>query len=85
MKHKYTRILGISLIIFSWVIWAMIFILPFFKFTVTQYAIAYPILLVATNIFWVGAALVGKELIQKYNILSKIKNWFKRLSPKKEV
>jgi hypothetical protein len=63
----------------------MIFILPFFKFTVTQYAIAYPILLVATNIFWVGAALVGKELIQKYNILSKIKNWFKRLSPKKEV
>jgi len=84
MKHEYLRILGISLIIFSWLIWAMIIILPFFKLTVTQYAIAYPILLVATNIFWVGAALVGKELIQKYNILSKIKMWFKKLRQKKE-
>jgi len=28
--------------------------------------------------------LVGKELIQKYNILSKIKMWFKRFRQKKE-
>jgi hypothetical protein len=85
MKHKYIRILGISLIIFSWIIWAMIFILPFFKLTVTQYAIAYPILLVATNIFWVGAALVGKELVQKYNLLPKIKEWFTRLRQRRNV
>jgi hypothetical protein len=84
MKHEYLRILGISLIIFSWLIWAMIIILPFFKLTVTQYAIAYPILLVATNIFWVGAALVGKELIQKYNILTKIKEWFTRLRQRRK-
>jgi len=51
--------------------------LPFFKLTIKQYAIAYPILLVATNIFWIGAALVGKELIQKYNFLSKVKKRFK--------
>ncbi|MCX6250219.1 MAG: transporter suffix domain-containing protein [Bacteroidetes bacterium] len=79
MKHKFTRILGVSLIILTWIIWGMIFILPFFKLTLAQYAIAYPVLLAATNIFWIGAALVGKELIQKYNLLSKVKSWFKRL------
>jgi hypothetical protein len=84
MKRKFIRILGVSLIVFTWIIWGVIFILPFFKLTLTQYAIAYPILLVATNIFWVGAALVGKELVQKYNLLPKVKKWFKRLRRKKE-
>ena len=84
MKHKYARIIGISLIILSWVIWGVIFILPFFKPTLKQYAIAYPILLAATNIFWVGAVLVGKELVQKYNLILKAKKLFKRLSKKKE-
>jgi len=84
MKRKFIRILGVSLIIFTWIIWGVIIILPFFKLSLKQYAIAYPVLLAATNIFWVGAALVGKELIQKYNLLSKVKTWFKRLSKKKE-
>ena len=84
MKRKFIRILGISLIVFTWIIWGVIIILPFLKLSLKQYAIAYPVLLAATNIFWVGAALVGKELIQKYNLLSKVKTWFKRLSKKKE-
>ena len=84
MKRKFIRILGVSLIIFTWIIWGVIIILPFLKLSLKQYAIAYPVLLAATNIFWVGAALVGKELIQKYNLLSKVKTWFKRLSKKKE-
>lgn len=84
MKRKFIRILGVSLIVFTWIIWGVIVILPFFKLSLKQYAIAYPVLLVATNIFWVGAALVGKELIQKYNLLSKVKTWSKRLSKKKE-
>ena len=84
MKPKYTKILGISLIVFTWIIWGVIFILPFFKLTITQYAIAYPVLLAATNIFWVGAALVGKELIQKYNLLYKFKKLLKRLPGKKK-
>ena len=52
--------------------------------SVTQYAIAYPILLAATSIFWVGAALVGKDLIQKYNLVSKVKMWVKRRRQKRE-
>jgi len=78
MNRKFLRILGVSLIILTWIIWGVIFILPFLKLTIKQYAIAYPILLAATSIFWVGAALVGKELIQKYNLLSKLKKWLKR-------
>ena len=85
MKRKFIRILGISLILLTWAIWGVIIILPFFKLTLTQYAIAYPVLLAATNIFWVGAALVGKELIQKYNIIPKVKKLFKRLRRKKEI
>ena len=84
MKRKFIRILGISLIIFTWIIWGVIFILPFFKLTLTQYAIAYPVLLAATNIFWVGAALVGKELIQKYNLISRAKKLLKKFRGKKE-
>ncbi|MCX6281720.1 MAG: transporter suffix domain-containing protein [Bacteroidetes bacterium] len=78
MKPKLLRILGISLILISWIIWGVIIILPFLKLTIRQYALAYPVLFAATSIFWVGAALVGKELIQKYNLLPKIKKWFKR-------
>ena len=84
MKHKFIRILGISLIVLTWIIWGVILILPFFKLTFTQYAIAYPILLAATNIFWVGAALVGKELVQKYNLMSKLKKLFKKFRKEKE-
>jgi hypothetical protein len=78
MKRKFIRILGISLILLSWIIWGVIIILPFLRLTLKQYAFAYPILFAATSIFWVGAALVGKEIIQKYNLLSKLKRWFKR-------
>ncbi len=77
MNRRFQRILGISLIILTWVIWGVIFILPFFKLTLKQYAIAYPVLLAATNIFWLGAALIGKEIMQKYDILPKVKRWLK--------
>jgi hypothetical protein len=77
MKHKYVQYFGVSLIVFSWIIWGVIIILPFLKLTLKQYTIAYPVLLLATNIFWIGAVLVGKVLIQKYNLLSKVKKWFK--------
>jgi hypothetical protein len=68
--------IGFTLIAFSWILWGVILVLPLFKLTLAQYAIVYPVLLVLTNIFWIGAALVGKELIQRFNLLSKVKTWF---------
>ena len=82
MKNKTTRILGIMLILLSWFFWGIIIILPLFKLTLKQYAIVYPVLLIATNIFWVGATLVGKELLLKYQILPKLKTAIKYLRKK---
>ncbi|MCX6245934.1 MAG: hypothetical protein NTU98_14665 [Bacteroidetes bacterium] len=76
MKKNKTRILGYSLIILTWIFWGMIFTIPFLHLGLKTSAILITILLVATNIFYVGAFLVGKELMQKYNIWSKIKSWF---------
>jgi hypothetical protein len=84
MNRKFSRIIGLSLIVFSWILWGVIFVLPFFKLTLTQYAIVYPVILGATNIFWVGAALVGKELIQKFNLMSKVKTWYRRCNMRKK-
>jgi len=50
-----------------------------------RYAIVYPVILVSTNIFWIGAALVGKEIVQKFNILTKVKKWFKNCRMKKDA
>jgi len=77
MNPKYFRVLGVSLIGFSWILWGVIFVLPFIKLTLSQYAIVYPVILVSTNIFWIGAALVGKELVRKFNILKMVKIWLK--------
>jgi len=79
------QVLGGTLIVFSWVLWGIIFCLPFFKLTLTQYAIVYPVILASTNIFWIGAALVGKEIVRKFNILTKVKIWFKSCRMKKET
>jgi len=78
IKPIYIRTLGISLIILTWLIWGVIFLLPFLKLTVREYAIAYPVLLIATNLFWVGTFLVGKEIARKFNIFRKIRNWFSK-------
>ena len=73
MNLKFSRVLGVVMIIFSWVLWGIIFILPFFRLTLAQYAIVYPSILAATNVFWIGIALAGKELVQKLRVRWKLK------------
>ena len=75
-KRKYIQIIGISLILLSWVFWGMILIIPFLKLGVKRSAIAITVLLIGTNAFWAGAILVGKEFMQKYQVWPKIKRWF---------
>ncbi len=78
---RFSQILGGSLIVLSWILWGSLLILPFFRLTIKQYAIVYPAILVATNVFWIGVALVGKELLQRYNIPQLLKKWFIRINP----
>ncbi|MBC5798255.1 MAG: transporter suffix domain-containing protein [Sphaerospermopsis kisseleviana] len=60
--------LGLVLIIVSFLPWlAIALILPFLPLAVAQKAILVPALLVfAEIVFWLGALLVGKEVIQRY-------------------
>ena len=75
MKKKHTRIIGIALILLSWIFWGLVFAVPFFRLGVKHSAIAISILLAATNIFWVGTFLAGKEMIRTSRIWQKIKKW----------
>ncbi|MBD2292047.1 transporter suffix domain-containing protein [Anabaena sphaerica FACHB-251] len=60
--------LGLVLIIVSFLPWlAIAIILPFLPISVAQKALLVPALLVfAEVLFWLGALLVGKEVVQKY-------------------
>lgn len=77
MNNK--RIIGFSLIILSWIFWGLVIIVPFFKLGTGTNFVVIISLLAATNIFWLGAVLLGKEFAQKYRVLLKILNWRNRI------
>ena len=60
--------LGLVLIIISFLPWLIIaVIMPFLPISLAQKAILVPALLVLAEVlFWLGALLVGKEVVQKY-------------------
>ena len=60
--------LGLVLIIISFLPWLIIaVIVPFLPSSLAQKAILVPVLLVLAEVlFWLGALLVGKEVVQKY-------------------
>jgi len=60
--------LGLVLIIISFLPWLIIaVIVPFLPISLAQKAILIPVLLVLAEVlFWPGALLVGKEVVQKY-------------------
>jgi len=78
MNSKAQRILGISLILLTWVFWGMIFVIPFLKLGVRLSAILIAALLIGTNAFWIGVFLVGKEYAKKFQVWTKLKKWFRR-------
>jgi hypothetical protein len=77
-----TQILGLGIIILSWIFWGFIIIIPFLKLDLQTKTIAITILLIASNIFWLGAILVGNEFLQKYQIWHRLMNWFGKYSSK---
>ncbi|MBO1057505.1 MAG: transporter suffix domain-containing protein [Dolichospermum sp. JUN01] len=60
--------LGLVLIIISFLPWLIIaVIVPFIPISLAQKALLIPALLVLAEVlFWLGALLVGKEVVQKY-------------------
>ena len=78
MNSKVQRILGISLIVLTWIFWGLIFVIPFLKLGVRLSAILITALLIGTNAFWIGLFLVGKEYAKKFQVRAKLKKWFQR-------
>jgi hypothetical protein len=77
MNSKAQRILGISLIVLTWVFWGMIFVIPFLKLGMRISAVLIAALLIGTNAFWIGIFLVGKEYAKKFQVVKKLKKWFR--------
>jgi hypothetical protein len=78
MNSKVQRVLGLSLILLTWVFWGIIFVIPFLKLGVRLSAILITALLIGTNAFWIGIFLVGKEYAKKFQVRAKLKKWFHR-------
>jgi hypothetical protein len=64
------------MILLTWVFWGIIFVIPFLKLGIRNSAMLITGLLIATNLFWVGIFLVGKEYARKFQIMAKLKKWF---------
>lgn len=79
-KLNKIQILGIGLILLSYIFWGLIILIPFLKLGLKTSSIAISILFIASNVFWVGAFLAGKEILLKFKIGQKIKNRFRKNS-----
>lgn len=69
--------IAIILIILSFVLYGLIFIVPFLPFTIIQKALIVPGLVASGEItWWIGVAIVGKKVISKYKKYLNPCNWF---------
>lgn len=71
---------GLLLITFSWVIYGIIFITPFFCLTLKLKALICTVSYCSSHvIFWLGVLILGKEAVNKYksfnlfNLLRRLK------------
>ena len=76
--------LGLGLIIISFLPWLIIaIIVPFLPISLGQKGLLIPALLILAEVlFWLGALLVGKEVVQKYRRYFNfryLRIWLKRL------
>jgi hypothetical protein len=77
-KLKLLSTLAIILILFSGILFGLIFVVPFLPLTLTQKGILVTILVAGMEIaWWVGVALVGKQVISKYSKQLNPMRWFK--------
>ncbi|WP_347841367.1 transporter suffix domain-containing protein [uncultured Draconibacterium sp.] len=80
MKRKNGKIkLGIFLMLFSGVFFAVTLVIPFFDLpTKTKVAASTTSFILMEVVFWAGGLLVGKELFTKYKKQLNPLNWFKK-------
>lgn len=73
------RKLGISLIVLSFVFWGGLLIVPFIQYSVgIKIAISTVLAVLGEVSFWIGAFILGKEVIARYKKYLNPFRWFKR-------
>lgn len=71
--------IGISLVVFSFVLWFTPLIVPFLPVTASTKAVLVTgALILAEVTFWIGVAIVGKEVAMKFRSYFNPRNWKKR-------
>jgi len=82
-KSKLLTAIAIILIILSCILFGLIFVVPFLPLSLSQKGIFVTALVLGMEItWWVGVAIIGKQVITKYKKYLNPYNWF---SCKKEI
>lgn len=79
MKNKLLYKIGWGLIVVSVLWWGLIVVVPFFPLSLKMKATVITAAIVLAEVFfWLGAVLVGKEVVAKYKAYLNPKNWGKK-------
>jgi hypothetical protein len=81
-KPRSTKVLttiAISLILLSGLFFGMIFVVPFFHLSLTTKGVLVTACIISGEVaWWVGVAIAGKQVIDKYRHHLNPRNWFSR-------
>jgi hypothetical protein len=92
MQARFSRKLGLSLIVASCGMWAAVLVVPFLPWTrgvptataIAQKAVLTTSLVVVSEvIFWVGILLLGKELAHRYRQKLNPYYWWQKVTRKR--
>lgn len=79
-KRKNSSLLNkiaVILVVLSFVLYGLIFVVPFLPLTIAQKAMIVPVLVAAGEAtWWIGVAIVGKQVVTKYRKYLNPCNWF---------
>lgn len=65
------------LVVLSFILYGLIFVVPFLPLTLSQKAVVIPVLVaIGEATWWVGVAIVGKQVVSKYRKYLNPCNWF---------
>ena len=79
INKSITKWLGLGLIVFALLFIPMLAVVPFLPLNVGQKAVLTTVLIAGGQVLtWIGVALLGKELVQRYRQYLNPKNWFRK-------
>lgn len=80
-KKRILVIVAIILMTLSWILFGLIFLVPFMPLSIGQKAIVLPFLIGSAEVtWWVGLAIVGKQAVSKFWKMVNPKNWTKKVN-----